>query len=258
MTHAASHSAEPSTASSSSPAPARGPASATGDDGALRVAALHKRYPTPAEPLVVLRDVSLELRAGESLAIVGPSGSGKSTLLNIIGTLDQPTEGMVTLAGVDPFALTANDLARFRAERVGFVFQDHHLLPQCTAVENVLLPRLALGIVTAPGDAERAKHLLTRVGLSDRAAHLPAELSGGERQRVAVARALMNAPSLILADEPTGNLDAAASAAVGELLASVAAEARAILIVVTHSFELSRRFARRMRMSDGQLVVDDA
>ena len=251
MTHAATHPA-PSTASSPTPGPAAG-------DGALRVAGLHKRYPTPAEPLVVLRGVSLELRPGDSLAIIGPSGSGKSTLLNVIGTLDRPTEGTVTLAGVDPFALTANDLARFRAERVGFVFQDHHLLPQCTAVENVLLPRLALASVTQRGDAERAKHLLTRVGLSDRAAHLPAELSGGERQRVAVARALMNAPSLILADEPTGNLDAASSAAVGDLLASVAAEARAILIVVTHSADLSRRFARRMRMSDGQLVVvDDA
>ena len=252
MTHAASHPAEASTASS-----ATAPGPATGD-GMLRVVGLHKRYPTPGEPLVVLRDVSLDLRAGESLAIVGPSGSGKSTLLNIIGTLDRPTEGTVTLAGVDPFALTANDLARFRAERVGFVFQDHHLLPQCTAVENLLLPRLALGSVTRPGDAERARQLLARVGLADRASHLPAELSGGERQRVAVARALMNAPSLILADEPTGNLDAAASAAVGDLLASVAAEALAILIVVTHSADLSRRFARRMRMSDGQLVVDDA
>jgi len=249
MTHAASHSAAPSTTSS--------PGAAATGDAALRVTGLHKRYPTPAEPLAVLRGVSLQLRAGESLAIVGPSGSGKSTLLNILGTLDRPTEGKIELAGVDPFALTANDLARFRAERVGFVFQDHHLLPQCTAVENVLLPRLALASVRRD-DAERAGHLLKRVGLTDRTSHLPAELSGGERQRVAVARALMNAPSLILADEPTGNLDAAASASVGDLLASVAAEARAILIVVTHSADLSRRFARRMRMSDGQLVDDHA
>jgi lipoprotein-releasing system ATP-binding protein len=224
-------------------------------DGALRVAGVHKRYPTPAEPLVVLRGVSLELRPGESLAIVGPSGSGKSTLLNIVGTLDRPSEGAVTLGGVDPFALSPDALARFRAERIGFVFQDHHLLPQCTAVENVLLPRLALGSAKR-GDAERARHLLERVGLSDRATHLPAELSGGERQRVAVARALMNAPALILADEPTGNLDATASGAVGDLLATVAAEARAILIVVTHSAELARRFGRRMRMADGQLVAD--
>jgi lipoprotein-releasing system ATP-binding protein len=249
MTHAASQpTPQPAT---TSPAPA--------DDagGALRVTGLNKRYPTPAEPLVVLRGVSLELRAGESLAIVGPSGSGKSTLLNILGTLDSPTEGTVELAGVDPFSLDANALARFRAERIGFVFQDHHLLPQCTALENVLLPRLALGSVRRD-DAERARQLLAHVGLSDRAAHLPAELSGGERQRVAVARALTNAPSLILADEPTGNLDAATAAAIGDLLAAVAADARAVLIVVTHSVELSCRFARRMRMTDGQLVADDA
>ena len=224
-------------------------------DGALRVAGVHKRYPTPAEPLMVLRGVSLGLRPGESLAIVGPSGSGKSTLLNIIGTLDRPSEGTVALGGVDPFALSADALARFRAQRIGFVFQDHHLLPQCTAEENVMLPRLALGSVKRD-DTERARHLLERVGLSNRAAHLPAELSGGERQRVAVARALMNAPALILADEPTGNLDASASAAVGELLAAVAREARAILIVVTHSAELAGRFGRRMRMAEGQLVDD--
>jgi lipoprotein-releasing system ATP-binding protein len=199
--------------------------------------------------------VSLELRPGESLAIVGPSGSGKSTLLNIVGTLDRPSDGMVTLGGVHPFALSPDGLARFRAERIGFVFQDHHLLPQCTAVENVLLPRLALASAKRD-DAERARELLERVGLSDRATHVPAELSGGERQRVAVARALMNAPALILADEPTGNLDASASAAVGDLLAAVANEARAILIVVTHSTELARRFGRRMRMADGQLVDD--
>jgi lipoprotein-releasing system ATP-binding protein len=249
MTHLANHSAAAAESAPSPPAPA--------NEGELRVTGLHKSYPTPAEPLVVLRGVSLELCPTESLAIVGPSGSGKSTLLNILGTLDRPTEGKVELAGVLPFTLGANDLARFRAERIGFVFQDHHLLPQCTALENVLLPRLALGSVRRE-DAERAEHLLKRVGLTDRAGHLPAELSGGERQRVAVARALMNAPSLILADEPTGNLDASASASVGDLLASVAAEARAMLIVVTHSADLSRRFGRRMRMSDGQLVADDA
>jgi lipoprotein-releasing system ATP-binding protein len=221
----------------------------------LRVAGLHKSYPTPAEPLVVLRGVSLEMRGGESLAIVGPSGSGKSTLLNIVGTLDRPTEGSVTLDDIAPFSLDANELARFRAQRIGFVFQDHHLLPQCTAVENVLLPRLALGRVGEP-DSARARQLLDRVGLSNRATHLPAELSGGERQRVAVARALMNAPALILADEPTGNLDASAAGSVGELLAAVAGEVSAILIVVTHSAELSKRFARRMRMTDGQLVDD--
>ena len=226
----------------------------TGDE-ALRVMDLHKSYPTPAEPLVVLRGVSFDLVRGQSLAIVGPSGSGKSTLLNILGTLDRPTGGAVQLGDVDPFALDADALARFRAERVGFVFQDHHLLPQCTALENVLIPRLALGRA-GQSDTARARDLLRRVSLSDRAGHLPAELSGGERQRVAVARALMNGPSLILADEPTGNLDAAASQSIGDLLAFVAAEARAVLIVVTHSADLSRRFGRRMRMTDGQLVDD--
>jgi lipoprotein-releasing system ATP-binding protein len=219
----------------------------------LRVVGLHKSYPTPAEPLVVLRGVTLDLRGGNSLAIVGPSGSGKSTLLNIIGTLDRATSGTVTLGRVDPMSLGSARLARFRAEKVGFIFQDHHLLPQCTAMENVLLPRLAVGS-TGKSDAERARKLLDRVGLSNRANHLPAELSGGERQRVAVARAMMNEPSLLLADEPTGNLDAATSASIGELLATVAAESRAVLIVVTHSRDLAARFARRMRMSDGQLV----
>jgi lipoprotein-releasing system ATP-binding protein len=221
--------------------------------GTLRAAGLSKSYPTPAGPLVVLRDVSLELAPGDSLAVIGPSGSGKSTLLNILGTLDRPTEGTVTLGEVSPFSLSASDLARFRAERIGFVFQDHHLLPQCTAVENVLLPRLALGKVR-PDDEARALRLLERAGLAARASHLPSELSGGERQRVAVARALMNEPSLVLADEPTGNLDAKAADAAGDLLAEVTAEARAILIVVTHSDALASRFARRMRMSDGRLV----
>jgi lipoprotein-releasing system ATP-binding protein len=230
------------------PAPTSAPAAHR-----LRATALHKRYPTPSEPLVVLRGVSLELSPGESLAIVGPSGSGKSTLLNILGTLDRPTEGAVTLGDADPFTLPPNELSHYRAQRIGFVFQDHHLLPQCTAVENVLLPRLALGRVRGE-DRDRAARLLERAGLAGRAAHRPSELSGGERQRVAVARALMNEPSLVLADEPTGNLDAKAADAVGELLAEVTADARAILVVVTHSESLAARFARRLRMSDGQLV----
>ena len=221
----------------------------------LRVSDLHKAYPTPTDPLVVLRGVSLSMRPGESLAIVGPSGSGKSTLLNILGTLDRPTSGTVMLADVNPFTLTPSELARFRAERIGFVFQDHHLLPQCTAVENVLLPRLALGRVRG-ADAERARYLLGKVGVANRSNHRPGELSGGERQRVAVARALMNRPSLVLADEPTGNLDAASSEAVGDLLADVTREAAAILIVVTHSAALARRFDRRMRMSANELHDD--
>jgi lipoprotein-releasing system ATP-binding protein len=156
----------------------------------------------------------------------------------------------VTLGDVSPFSLDPAALARFRAERIGFVFQDHHLLPQCSAMENVLLPRLALGRVRA-GDEARATQLLSRAGLSGRASHLPSELSGGERQRVAVARALMNEPSLVLADEPTGNLDARSADAVGDLLAG---ENRAILIVVTHSDALASRFARRVRMADGRLI----
>lgn len=221
--------------------------------GALRVIGLHKSYPTPSQPLVVLRGVSLHLQSGDSLAIVGPSGSGKSTLLNILGTLDRPTQGTVSFDGIDPFALPALEMARFRAQRIGFVFQDHHLLPQCTALHNVLLPRLALGRVTQ-ADTQRAKLLLERVGLADRASHLPAELSGGERQRVAVTRALMNDPSLLLADEPTGNLDTKTSASVGQLLMELTAHTGAILIVVTHSPTLAANFARQMRMAEGELL----
>jgi lipoprotein-releasing system ATP-binding protein len=173
---------------------------------ALVVSDVWKEYPTPAEPLVVLRGVSFQVSPGQTLAIVGPSGSGKSTLLNILGTLDRPTRGSVRLGDVDPFVLGGGQLACYRSEKVGFIFQDHHLLPQCTAAENVMIARLAMGRVT-DADAQRARDLLAMVGLSDRASHVPSELSGGERQRVAIARALMNGPQLLLCDEPTGNLD---------------------------------------------------
>ena len=219
----------------------------------LHVTDLHKEYPTPAEPLVVLRGVTLSLDPGDAVAVVGPSGSGKSTLLNILGTLDRPTRGTYLLDGIDPFALDVNDLARFRSERVGFIFQDHHLLPQCTATENVLVARLAAGKV-AKEHAERAAELLRLVGLEGRATHLPAELSGGERQRVAIARALMNRPSLLLCDEPTGNLDPKTSHAVGELLRSVTSNAGAMLIVVTHSVALAGTMPRRVRMEEGRLA----
>lgn len=213
----------------------------------LKVVGVRKEYPTPTSPLVVLKDVSFELSPGESLAIVGPSGSGKSTLLNILGTLDHPTAGSVRFGDIDPFALSEAALARFRSEHVGFVFQDHHLLPQCTALENVLLPRLARD--GKAGDAVgRAKELLRLVGLDQREAHFPSELSGGERQRVAVARAMMNGPGLLLCDEPTGNLDAVNAAATGELLRSVAGTIQAILVVVTHSPVLAATFGRRMEM----------
>jgi lipoprotein-releasing system ATP-binding protein len=219
----------------------------------VRIIDVHKSYPTPADPLVVLRGVSLSIQPGESLAIVGPSGSGKSTLLNILGTLDRPTSGSVTLDGVNPFDLNSTELAKFRSMRVGFIFQDHHLLPQCSALENVLLPKLAAGGVKKD-DSSRAADLLEQVGLSGRVSHFPSELSGGERQRVAVARALMNRPPLVLCDEPTGNLDSKNAEAIGDLLRAVAAQSGAMLVVVTHSPALAEVFDRRLRMADGVLV----
>lgn len=223
----------------------------------LIVSDLHKAYPTPNEPLPILRGVSLTLRGGEALSLVGPSGSGKSTLLNILGTLDTPTSGQITLGDVNPFTLSANELAKFRSERIGFVFQDHHLLPQCTALENILISRLAQQRATHE-DVDRARMLLKHVGLEARAGHLPAELSGGERQRVSVARALMNQPSLLLCDEPTGSLDAKSGAAIADMILSLASDARLILITVTHSTELAGRFGKKMRMDDGRLLEDAA
>ena len=216
----------------------------------LIVSNLRKEYPTPTRPLVVLKGVNLALAPGQRLAVVGPSGSGKSTLLNILGTLDTPTDGGVRLAGVDPFALSPKDLAAFRSKSIGFIFQDHHLLPQCTALENVLLPRLALG-TTTEDDGRRAVELLAEVGLADRATHLPAELSGGERQRVAIARGLMNRPALLLCDEPTGNLDEKTADTIADLLLNLSRDT--ILIGVTHSPHLAQRFGQQMRMTDGVL-----
>ncbi|MEK6237742.1 MAG: ABC transporter ATP-binding protein, partial [Planctomycetales bacterium] len=172
----------------------------------LLVDELTKSFPARSGDLDVLRGISLELSAGENMAIMGPSGCGKSTLLHILGTLDSPTSGSVSIGGRDPFSLSEPELAKFRNHAVGFIFQDHHLLPQCTVLENVLLPTLASGNAGAD-QVDRAKELLQRVGLQDRLDHRPAELSGGERQRVAVARSLILKPTLLLADEPTGNLD---------------------------------------------------
>jgi lipoprotein-releasing system ATP-binding protein len=217
----------------------------------LIVTDLRKEYPTPTTPLVVLRGVNLRLSPGERLAIVGPSGSGKSTLLNILGTLDAPSGGSVRVGDADPFALDPKALAAFRSRSIGFIFQDHHLLPQCTALENVLLPRLALG-KTNEDDRRRAVELLGQVGLADRVTHLPAELSGGERQRVAIARALVNRPAVLLCDEPTGNLDSKTADTVADLLLSLTRET--ILIGVTHSEHLAGRFGRTMRMRDGELI----
>ncbi|HWE02957.1 MAG TPA: ABC transporter ATP-binding protein [Tepidisphaeraceae bacterium] len=228
------------------------PTASTSSAATLAVIDIYKEYPTPTEPLVVLRGVSFSMNPAERIAIIGPSGSGKSTLLNVIGALDSPTSGSVALAGVNPFSLKPRQLARFRGERIGFVFQDHHLLPQCNALENVLIPRLAVAGVSK-SDADRAAELLKLVGLETRSAHLPAELSGGERQRVAIARALMNSPQLLLCDEPTGNLDAKNGQAIGELLTTVAAKTGAILIVVTHSPALAEMFPKKLGMMDGIL-----
>jgi lipoprotein-releasing system ATP-binding protein len=215
---------------------------------------LAKDYDTPSGPLPVLRDVTLTLDRGEALAVTGPSGSGKSTLLHLLGTLDRPTRGTVRLDGADPFALPEPELADFRNRRIGFVFQDHHLLPQCTVLENVLVPTLVGGPRPA-GEAEAwARKLLDRVGLSARLDHRPSELSGGERQRVAIARALVNRPHLLLADEPTGNLDRRTAAAVADLLLDLHRQERTILVVVTHSTELAALLPRRVEMADGSLL----
>jgi len=213
---------------------------------------LTKDYPTRSGPLPVLRELSLQLEAGDSLAVLGPSGSGKSTLLHVLGTLDRPTSGKLTLAAVDPFALSEPKLAEFRNRQIGFVFQDHHLLPQCSVLENVLVP-FVVRKDKPTNLAEQARKLLDRVGLGSRLDHRPAELSGGERQRVALARALLPAPAVVLADEPTGNLDRASAKAVGELLLELHRERSTILIAVTHSAELAALFPRRMQMNDGKL-----
>ena len=218
----------------------------------LIVENLSKEYPTRSGPLTVLREISFTLLPGESLAIMGPSGSGKSTLLHILGTLDTPSAGRVTLEGVDPFRLRERELAAFRNRRIGFVFQDHHLLPQCNVLENVLIPTLVSGRPAAEVE-RRARQLLERVGLGHRLDHRPAELSGGERQRVALARALILQPLLVLADEPTGNLDADSAAVVADLLEELHRQERNILIVVTHSVELARRFPRRADLRSARL-----
>ncbi len=218
----------------------------------LIVEHLSKSFPTRSEPLVVLREVSLSLAGGQNAAILGPSGSGKSTLLFIIGTLDTPTGGGVRLNGVDPFSLAEKQLAEFRNRHIGFVFQDHYLLPQLTVLENVLIPAMAEGS-PSPEAVERAKYLLGRVGLAERLEHRPAELSGGERQRAGVARALLLKPALVLADEPTGNLDRKSATAIGKLLVEMQREENTMLLVVTHSLELAQRFERRFEIDDGSL-----
>ena len=220
---------------------------------ALVVENLTRDFPTRGGNLAVLRGISLSLNAGESLAIMGPSGSGKSTLLQIIGTLDQPTSGTVSLDGVNPFQLPEPELAAFRNRKIGFVFQDHHLLPQCTVLENVLIPTLVTAGLDGTATEQSARKLLEQVGLGHRLEHRPAELSGGERQRVAIARSLILRPPLLLADEPTGNLDRKTAREVGELLMRLHHELNTILIVVTHSADLAATFPKRAEMNDGLL-----
>jgi lipoprotein-releasing system ATP-binding protein len=218
----------------------------------LVVEHVSKSFPTRSGPLDVLRDISLEMSGGQNAAILGPSGSGKSTLLAIIGTLDAPTSGRVQLNGTDVFTLPEAELAPFRNRHIGFVFQDHYLLPQLTVLENVLLPAMADG--TPPAETvARAKELLGRVGLSERLDHRQAELSGGERQRAGVARALLLKPALVLADEPTGNLDRKTAASIGDLLIEMQRQENIMLLVATHSLELAQRCERRYELDDGRL-----
>ena len=216
----------------------------------LVVQDLHKQFPTRGEPLIVLRGVNLTLSDGENLAVLGPSGSGKSTLLHILGALDTPSSGTVTLDDNDPFSLNEPQLAAFRNRQIGFVFQDHHLLPQLSALENVLVPALAQPAISEAARG-RAELLISRVGLADRRHHRPAELSGGERQRVAVARALIQGPTLLLADEPTGNLDRKTARQIGELLLELQAQERTMMIVATHSLELAAMCDRQMELGAG-------
>ncbi len=219
---------------------------------ALRFDSVTKSYDTEAGVVEVLRGVSLVVGAGEALAVTGPSGSGKSTLLHLAATLEKPTSGSIRIGGEAAHDLPERELAAFRSRRVGLVFQDHYLLPQYTMLQNVLLPTVAAGD-GGGGAEERARRLLQTVGLGARVDHRPAQLSGGERQRAAIVRALINRPSLLLCDEPTGNLDAETAEAVADLLLELHAEGDSALIVVTHSLDLAARLPRRVELRGGLL-----
>ena len=218
----------------------------------LKVENLSKEYSTPAGPLRIVSDVSLTLPPGSAVSIVGPSGSGKSTLLYMFGGLEPPSSGRVTLKGQNPFLLSAKELAAFRNQQIGFVFQDHCLLPQCSVIENVLTPTMVAA--SANGEpTRRATELLKQVGLGERLDHRPAQLSGGEKQRAALARALIMKPQLLLCDEPTGNLDQKSAEVVADLLLETHQSAETILIVVTHSKELAARFPQRFELRNQHL-----
>jgi ABC-type lipoprotein export system ATPase subunit len=223
----------------------------------LKLTGVFKEYaPAPGGlPVRVIDNVNFALGRGESAAIVGPSGSGKSTLLNLIGALDTPTRGEVVFEGENLAALGEKRLAQIRNRKIGFIFQSHHLLPQCSVLENTLMPTLAIRDTAWRRDAEeRSRALLEKVGLAARLNHLPGQLSGGERQRVAVVRALINQPSLLLADEPTGALDQTAAQALVDLLLDLNREQHVSLIVVTHAPELAARMGRQFQIIDGRLA----
>ena len=219
----------------------------------LEISGLTRDFPTRGEPLQVLKGIDLQVSASETLAVTGPSGCGKSTLLHILGTLDTPSGGSMQLDGIDPFTLDDQSLAHFRNQNIGFIFQDHHLLPQLSVLENVLIPAIANG---RPDQdcLQRARQLIERVGLADRIEHRPAELSGGERERVAVARSLIHQPTLLLADEPTGNLDQTNARQVGSLLLEMHEQEAMMLVVVTHSLELAGRFPMHRELQNGLLA----
>lgn len=225
----------------------------------LELKAISKQYAAveATERLSVLKSVDLKVSEGESVAIVGPSGSGKSTLLHIIGALDRPTSGEVLFNGRDLAALQEAELSRIRNQEIGFIFQMHHLLPQCTVLENALVPTLTGDTMTREPANTRAIRLLKRVGLAERMHHRPAQLSGGERQRVAVVRALINEPRLLLADEPTGALDRASAENLANLLVELNREEGIALLVITHSIELAQRMERILELRDGRLEPRD-
>ena len=218
---------------------------------ALTVSDVYQRFTRGEQNIDVLHAVSLSAAVGESLALVGPSGSGKSTLLHLLGTLEKPTAGQIAIGGQDPNTLSEPELARFRNEQIGFIFQSHHLLPQYSALDNTLVPSLAFPQESRAG---RARDLLTAVGLAQRLEHRPAELSGGECQRVAVARALINRPGLLLCDEPTGSLDRQTATTVADLLFTLHRSEDTVLVIATHDTELAERCDRRFALREGTCV----
>ncbi len=220
---------------------------------ALDVRKVTKRFQSGEDVLVVLDALELQVPTGQSVAVMGPSGSGKSTLLQILGTLDKPTDGTILLDGEDPTKLDEKALANFRNRKIGFIFQDHQLLPQCTALENVLIPVLADNDGKRSEHLERARQLLDRVGLAERAEHRPSRLSGGEKQRVAIARALIRQPAIVLADEPTGSLDEKTGDKIAEIFHSLLESENIAMVIATHDPDFAKRFDRLLHLHQGKL-----